>query len=90
MTTRNVVLTDHLEQVVNNQVRSGRYQNTSEALRERLRLLEQREAKALRHATSIGLMDLEQGRFVEVDGEGLSKLLADISESVAYTVAEKH
>ena len=96
MATRNVVLTDHLEQVVNNLVLSGRYQNASEVLREGLRLLEQREAEeaakveALRHATSIGLMDLEQGRFVEVDGDGLGRLLTDIGETASLSVAEKH
>ena len=45
MATRNVVLTDHLEQVVNDLVVSGRYQNASEVLREGLRLLEKREAE---------------------------------------------
>ncbi|TVT81977.1 type II toxin-antitoxin system ParD family antitoxin [Pseudomonas sp. H3(2019)] len=96
MATRNVVLTDHLEKVVNDLVLSGRYQNASEVLREGLRLLEKREAEeaakldALRHATSIGLMDLEQGRFIEVRSEDLGNLLADIGNQAAQSVAEKH
>ncbi|MDR9862460.1 type II toxin-antitoxin system ParD family antitoxin [Pseudomonas baetica] len=96
MATRNVVLTDHLEKVVNDLVLSGRYQNASEVLREGLRLLEKREAEeaakldALRHATSIGLMDLEQGRFIEVRSEDLGSLLADIGNQAAQSVAEKH
>lgn len=96
MATRNVVLTDHLEKVVNDLVLSGRYQNASEVLREGLRLLERREAEesakldALRHATSIGLMDLEQGRCIEVNSEDLSSLLADIGNQAAQSVAEKH
>lgn len=96
MATRNVVLTDHLEKVVNDLVLSGRYQNASEVLREGLRLLEQREAEeaakldALRHATSIGLMDLEQGRFIEVRSEDLGSLLADIGNQAAQSVAEKY
>lgn len=96
MATRNVVLTDHLEKVVNDLVLSGRYQNASEVLREGLRLLEKREAEeaakldALRHATSIGLMDLEQGRFIDVRSEDLGSLLADIGNQAAQSVAEKH
>lgn len=78
MGTRNVVLTSHHEQVIQDLVQSGRYQNASEVMREGLRLLEQRVAEeaaklqALRQATSMGLMDLEQGRFTplaEVDIE---------------------
>ena len=62
MATRNVVLTPHQEQVIQDLVQSGRYQNASEVMREGLRLLEQRIAEdtakieALRQATSIGIM----------------------------------
>ena len=40
MPTRNVVLTDHQAQFVEQLVTSGRYQNASEVLREGLRLVE--------------------------------------------------
>ncbi|CAI8978406.1 type II toxin-antitoxin system ParD family antitoxin [Pseudomonas chlororaphis] len=97
MATRNVVLTPHQEDVIKDLVKSGRYQNASEVMREALRLLEQRESEeaakleALRNATSIGLMDLEQGRFIEVTGSGdLGQLLANIGEQAAQSVAEKH
>ncbi len=59
MATRNVVLTSHQEQVIQDLVQSGRYQNASEVMREGLRLLEQRIAEdtakieALRQAISI-------------------------------------
>ena len=43
MPTRNVVLTDHQEAFVGELVRSGRYQNASEVLRESLRLMEKQE-----------------------------------------------
>jgi len=43
MPTRNVVLTDQQEELVEQLVDSGRYQNASEVLREGLRLLQRRE-----------------------------------------------
>jgi antitoxin ParD1/3/4 len=45
MATRNVVLTDRQEQLIDALVEAGRYQNASEVLREGLRLIEQREAE---------------------------------------------
>ena len=42
MPTRNVVLTDHQAQFVEQLVNTGRYQNASEVLREGLRLVERR------------------------------------------------
>ncbi|NWA28525.1 type II toxin-antitoxin system ParD family antitoxin [Pseudomonas gingeri] len=95
MATRNVVLTDHLDKVINDLVISGRYQNASEVMREGLRLLEQREAEesakleVLRQATSVGLMDLEQGRFIDVESDQLEQLFADIGEKAAASVTEK-
>jgi len=83
-----------MDKVINDLVVSGRYQNASEVMREGLRLLEQREAEelakldALRHATSAGLMDLEQGRFVEIGRDQLGELLADIGERVALSATE--
>jgi antitoxin ParD1/3/4 len=71
MPTRNVVLTERQEKLIEALVRSGRYQNASEVLREGLRLIEQREAEdaarlaALRAAASVGIADLEQGAFRE-------------------------
>ena len=47
MPTRNVVLTDQQAQFIEQQVRSGRYQNASEVLREGLRLVQAREQEAL-------------------------------------------
>ncbi|MFK5980703.1 MAG: type II toxin-antitoxin system ParD family antitoxin [Rhizobiaceae bacterium] len=52
MVTRNIVLTDTQDQLVQALVSSGRYQNASEALRAGLRLLEQEEA---------GLMQIREG-----------------------------
>jgi len=52
MVTRNVVLTESQDELVQGLVSSGRYQNASEALRAGLRLLEREEA---------GLTDLRSG-----------------------------
>lgn len=96
MATRNVVLTDHMEQVVNDLVFSGRYQNASEVMREGLRLLEQREAQesakieALRKATSLGVMSLEQGQFTEVRAEDLGQYIEDLGEQANLSLTEKH
>jgi antitoxin ParD1/3/4 len=71
MPTRNVVLTEHHESIIDQLVKSGRYQNASEVLREGLRLVEQREAedaaklKALRDAVQVGLDSVAEGRFRE-------------------------
>lgn len=68
MPTRNVVLTPYQANLVEQLVRSGRYQNASEVLREGLRLIEQREAEnaarlaALQAAVDVGITDVEDGR----------------------------
>jgi antitoxin ParD1/3/4 len=68
MATRNVVLTEHQEKLIEGLVSSGRYQNASEVLREGLRLIESREAedrarlKALREAARVGIADVQVGR----------------------------
>lgn len=69
MPTRNVVLTEHQSSLIESLVGSGRYQNASEVLREGLRLIEQREIRekaqleALRQAVTIGVTDIESGRY---------------------------
>jgi len=67
MATRNVVLTDRQDQLIDTLVEAGRYQNASEVLREGLRLIEQREAEdaaklaALKDAAKIGVAAIEAG-----------------------------
>jgi antitoxin ParD1/3/4 len=87
--TRNVVLTKHQEELIDGLVKSGRYQNASEVLRDGLRLVEQREAedasklKALRDAAGIGVKALERGEFKEFKSiEDLQAYLNDLSEKV--------
>ncbi|MBT2295958.1 type II toxin-antitoxin system ParD family antitoxin [Pseudomonas fluorescens] len=96
MATRNVVLTPHQDQVIHDLVQSGRYQNASEVMREGLRLLEQRVAEdtakieALRQATSIGIMDLEHGRFTQLNEGDLEHFLDGLSLEATLPAKEKH
>jgi antitoxin ParD1/3/4 len=88
MPTRNVVLTDHQAQYVEQLVSSGHYQNASEVLREGLRLVERRESLdemrllALREAVRVGVEDIAAGHFDSFDspdelGQFLAKLVAE-------------
>jgi antitoxin ParD1/3/4 len=68
MGTRNVVLTEHHEELIDDLVKKGKYQNASEVLRDGLRLVENRELeakarlKALRDAAQAGIADVDAGR----------------------------
>ena len=70
MPTRNVVLTEHQEAFIGGLVRSGRYSNASEVLREGLRLLEGRESleaaklECLRARLDEAERDVAEGRLV--------------------------
>ncbi|MBI5939852.1 MAG: type II toxin-antitoxin system ParD family antitoxin [Caulobacterales bacterium] len=68
----NVSLTPELEAFVELTVKSGRYASASEAVREGLRMLEEREAKFLRlkRDIEIGLSsgDAEEGSFSALAG----------------------
>jgi antitoxin ParD1/3/4 len=93
MPTRNLVLTDHLEAFVSDMVRSGRYQNASEVLRESLRLLERREQKEsaklalLRKKLDLAQEDVRKGRLVEYTPELLDEL--DREERETYLGSTK-
>jgi antitoxin ParD1/3/4 len=91
MPTRNVVLTDHNEKMIESLVAGGRYQNASEVLRDGLRLVEEREAEnaaklaALRDAIRLGIESLERGEYEEFDDTDQLKLFMDrlAEESIA-------
>ncbi|EEE35455.1 hypothetical protein RKLH11_4132 [Rhodobacteraceae bacterium KLH11] len=70
MVTRNVVLTESQDQLVQNLVASGRYQNASEALRVGLRLLEREEAglESLKHGLQEGVAQAQAGDLAEGNG----------------------
>lgn len=89
MPTRSVVLTKREEELIETLVKSGRYQDASEVLRDGLRLVEQREAedagrlKALRAAARAGVGALNRGEFREFGSiEELQTFLHDLSEKV--------
>ena len=95
MPTRNVVLTERQEELIEALVKSGRYQNASEVLRDGLRLVEQREAedagklKALRAAVRVGVGALDRGEFKEFSTfEELQAYLNEFSEKVISRTAE--
>lgn len=71
MPTRNVVLTDQQSAFVDGMVKTGRFQNASEALRAGLRLLEKEEAAwdQVRRGVLEGLAQVQRGQFAEGSGE---------------------
>jgi antitoxin ParD1/3/4 len=81
MATRNIVLTNHQSEVVDQLVASGRYQNASEVLRAGLRMIEEAESSyvsrlnALRTAVDKGAADVEHGRVKEFTADGFSQYL---------------
>lgn len=89
MATRNVVLSQHQHELVEELVRSGRYQNASEVLREGLRLLEREEAEeaakvaVLRRAADEGWADLASGRFNDVDDASLDDFMGQLGARAA-------
>jgi antitoxin ParD1/3/4 len=89
MPTRNVVLTRHHEEVIDRLVKSGRYQNASEVLRDGLRLVEQRDAleaaklAALKEAAQIGFSDIDEGRFQDVGDGDLDTFIAGLGRKAS-------
>ncbi|HWW84974.1 MAG TPA: type II toxin-antitoxin system ParD family antitoxin [Vicinamibacterales bacterium] len=81
MPTRNISLTVEQDEFVEKVVRSGEYQNASEAVRDALRALQQRRRednlrlKALRMQLRAGVDALERGEFTEVDETDLDGYL---------------
>ena len=80
MPTRNVVLTDEQACMVEQLVQSGRYQHPSEVLRDRLRLLAQRNAEdEARLAMLRGALEEADAAIEAADWEdGSPALLEDI------------
>jgi len=89
MPTRNLVLSEHQHEFVENLVQSGRYQNASEVLREGLRLVEQRERleaaklKALKKAASQGWTEIAAGRYTDVADDQLEDFVGQLGLKAA-------
>ncbi len=88
MPTRNVNLTERFDRLIDAEVKSGRYSNASEVVREGLRLLEERnriekaKLKWLRQAAKEGFDQIEKGQFVTLRSD------ADIHEMMERLAQE--
>src|SRR5258708_37159269 len=87
MPTRNISLTAEQDAFVESVVKAGGYQNASEAVRDALRVLQQRrredalKLKALRVQIKAGVDALDRGDFVEVDDAELDGFLEGLTRS---------
>lgn len=87
MPTRNISLTDEQDAFVEKVVKTGEYQNASEAVRDALRVLQQRrredtlKLKALRIQIKAGIDALDRGDFVEVEDAELGDYLEGLTAS---------
>jgi antitoxin ParD1/3/4 len=85
MPTRNISLTDEQDAFVERVVKEGEYQNASEAVRDALRVLQQRrredalKLKVLRAQIKAGVDALDRGDFVEVDDAELEGYLEGLT-----------
>jgi antitoxin ParD1/3/4 len=86
MATRNISLTAEQDAFIDRIVRAGEYQNASEAVRDALRMLQQRrredalKLKALRVQIKAGAEALDRGDFVEVDDADLDRFLEGLTQ----------
>lgn len=87
MPTRNINLTDHYHDFVEDQIRSGRFKNASEVLRAGLRLLEHETAlqtnklAILKKLADEGIHDLDQRRGTEMSSiEEVSDLISELGQ----------
>ena len=89
MPTRNVVLSEHQQQLVETLVQSGRYQNASEVLRDGLRLIDERERigeaklKALKQAARQGWSDVSAGRYADIADDRLEDFVGQLGRRAA-------
>lgn len=89
MPTRNVVLSERQQQLVETLVQSGRYQHATEVLREGLRLIDERERlegaklKALKQAARQGWADVSAGRYADVADDRLEDFVGQLGRRAA-------
>lgn len=93
MPTRNVVITEHQQELIESLVDSGRYQNASEVLREGLRLIEQREQRdaaklrALKTAAEVGWAEVAAGQYIDIDDSELDDYIAQLGRRASASLA---
>jgi antitoxin ParD1/3/4 len=90
MPTRNVKLTDHFDQFIEEGVNSGKFLDASAVVHEGLRLLEQREAEQrarlewLRSAVQEGIEDIERGDYSTLRSvEEIDEFLRQVDREVS-------
>ena len=89
MPTRNISLTTEQDAFVEKIVKDGEYQNASEAIRDALRVLQQRRRedrlrlKSLRAHIKAGTDALERGDFAEIDDADLEGYLERLTTQAA-------
>ena len=85
MPTRNINLTAEQDTFVEQVVKAGEYQSASEAIRDALRVLQQRrredalKLKALRTQIKAGVDALERGEFIEIDEADIGGYLEGVA-----------
>lgn len=86
----NISITPQLSRYVRNRVKSGRYNNASEVVREALRLMEQRELEDTRRAVAAGIEAIERGDYKEYSADGLKELATEIKARGRKLLALRH
>lgn len=87
MPTRNVSLTPEQDAFIDEVLEKGEYRNASEAMRDAIRVLQQRRAEEmlkldkLRVAIDQGIAALERGDYTEVEDEDLDAYLDKLAAS---------
>ncbi|MEO8125446.1 MAG: type II toxin-antitoxin system ParD family antitoxin [Bryobacteraceae bacterium] len=94
MPTRNVNLTEHFDNFIDDGITSGRFSNASEVVREGLRLLEQREQEDkariewLRTATKEATDSIDRGEAIEFETmDDLAAYVHQVGREVSAEVA---
>ena len=86
MPTRNISLTPEQDAFIEEAVKSGEYQNASEAVRDALRALQQRrredslKLEALRRQIDAGVDALDRGEFIEIADTELDAYLDGLTD----------
>jgi len=89
MPTRNISLTAEQDAFIEKAVKSGEYQNASEAVRDALRVLRQRQRedalklKALRAQIKAGVEALDRGEYTEVADADLEQYFDGLAGAAA-------